>query len=144
MKICRGVCGMVLPKSKFSKKTSNPDGLQNECKECRKLLCKSWRAKASLKTKRNHSYKHKYDITVDRYNEMFIDQRGLCLICNEPERTQNAKSGKTLWLAVDHCHTSGKVRGLLCSKCNTALGLFKDNTKNLQGAIKYLKKQKKS
>jgi hypothetical protein len=42
-------------------------------------------------------------------------------------------------LAVDHCHTTGKIRGLLCSKCNPALGAFNDNIEILNSAIKYLK-----
>lgn len=142
MKTCKS-CGDIKRNSEFSKRKLSPDGLQNECKQCRKALCKEWRAKAeNTRNRRKHSYKHKYSISMEEYNEMFIGQRGLCMICENPESTKNRKTGQTQWLAVDHDHETGKVRGLLCGSCNRALGLFKDETENLKRAIKYLKKQR--
>lgn len=73
-----------------------------------------------------------YGITIEYYNQMFVDQNGLCAICGG-----HNTNGRPLF--VDHCHTTGKVRGLLCSHCNTGIGLLKDNITILQGAIKYLK-----
>jgi hypothetical protein len=71
-----------------------------------------------------------YGITDDRYQEMVTDQGGRCLICKEPPSKKS--------LAVDHCHKTGKVRGLLCHMCNLALGGFKDNPELLKSAIAYL------
>ncbi len=64
---------------------------------------------------------------------MLQDQKNSCLICNR-ELDQSA--------CVDHCHTTGKVRGLLCRQCNMALGLLKDNIDSLENAINYLKRNK--
>ena len=63
---------------------------------------------------------------------MFVDQQGCCAICTRPFVGQRP--------AVDHCHTTNKVRGLLCQKCNTAIGLLEDNITSLENAIKYLEK----
>lgn len=67
------------------------------------------------------------------YNKLFIEQNGCCKICKRPQTEFKKK------LAVDHCHITGKTRGLLCNNCNTILGHAKDNIKTLQNAIKYLK-----
>ncbi len=74
----------------------------------------------------------KYEIGIEEYNEMFVKQGGRCKICKR-HQTQLSKR-----LAVDHDHITGKVRGLLCTNCNTGLGMFKDNPENLSEAIKYL------
>lgn len=75
----------------------------------------------------------KYRIRIKDYNEMFDIQNGCCLICN----THQSKLKKSL--TVDHCHKTGKVRGLLCGLCNTGLGSFRDDIVFLENAIKYLK-----
>lgn len=67
----------------------------------------------------------------DIYVYLFDKQNGICAICGSPPSDKR--------LAVDHCHTTGKIRGLLCSSCNCALGLFKDNTELLDRAAGYLK-----
>ena len=73
-----------------------------------------------------------YKITIDKYYEMWDNQKGKCFICEEPpSEKQN--------LCIDHDHLTGKVRGLLCTKCNKALGLFKDNKELLSKALNYLK-----
>lgn len=79
----------------------------------------------------------KYGITNKEYIEMSEKQNHCCAICNKPETTENIK-GIISSLAVDHCHTTGKVRGLLCGNCNKGIGLFKDDISNLQKAIEYL------
>ena len=80
----------------------------------------------------------KLGISFDDYLTMLKEQNGVCKICKQPETTSNGHSGKIKDLAVDHCHTSGKVRGLLCSSCNSGLGLFKDDVSVLKSAIEYL------
>lgn len=70
----------------------------------------------------------KYDISLEEYDAMMESQGGRCLICKESYDD----------LVVDHCHTTGAVRGLLCSRCNSGLGFFKDNKDSLANAIDYL------
>lgn len=77
---------------------------------------------------RDASLLNKYGITLDTYNQLVKDQNDSCAICYEiPEK-----------LFVDHDHSTGRIRGLLCMKCNSALGLFKDKQSNLVNAISYL------
>jgi hypothetical protein len=71
-----------------------------------------------------------YKMTLEDYENLFKAQNGLCAVCQQPSKKK---------LNVDHCHTTGKVRGLLCWNCNIGIGKFKDNTNVLQNAITYLK-----
>lgn len=82
----------------------------------------------NLRKRREHLYK-KYGLTIEEYNEMFLSQSGRCSICNK-------ESDKTL--VVDHCHKTGKVRSLLCNKCNLTLGYVSDDTQILNKMINYL------
>ena len=66
-----------------------------------------------------------YGITLLQYKELYNKQGGLCAICHKPE-TAKHKSGCLCKLSVDHCHITKKVRGLLCLKCNTRLGMLED------------------
>jgi hypothetical protein len=77
------------------------------------------------------SLKNNYNITLEEYNQLFESQNGKCAICNKEQQNK--------LLAVDHNHNTNQIRGLLCSKCNLALGLFYDNINNLKAAILYLK-----
>jgi len=86
---------------------------------------------------RIHNLRYKYDITRERYDQMFAEQDGGCAICKRPETALMGK--KVMELAVDHDHATGKVRALLCSTCNTALGSFQDRVDLLQAAVEYLK-----
>jgi len=101
------------------------------CKSCQNKSKHLKRKKNPLKEAartRKVRLKSKYGITPERYNEMYIAQNGQCIICT-------IKYDK---LAIDHCHDTKIIRGLLCLNCNTALGQFKDNISNLQRAIQYL------
>jgi hypothetical protein len=75
----------------------------------------------------------KYGLTEQAYNEMWSEQSGRCKICNKHEQ----ELGKVLY--VDHCHNTGKVRGLLCNKCNTAIGLLFDDVDIILKAANYIK-----
>ncbi len=81
--------------------------------------------------RKNRLLKKNFNITLNDYKKMLSDQNNLCKICNniDPYRS----------LAVDHCHKTNKIRGLLCHKCNTSLGHFNDSIEILESAIKYLK-----
>ena len=85
-----------------------------------------WRGecKSCIKEKRRLIGNRKYDF-------LFKKQKGLCKICGKPPKPNTR-------LSIDHCHKNQVIRGLLCSNCNTALGLFKDNNKNMHRAINYL------
>lgn len=76
-------------------------------------------------------------ITREEYYDMFEKQKNKCGICDK-EETRLFK-GKLTRLCLDHDHNTGKIRGLLCHACNTAIGKFKDNIQLLQSAIQYLK-----
>lgn len=77
-------------------------------------------------------------VDAARYQEMLREQNGVCAICHQPEKHRDGLSGKPKDLAVDHDHATGAVRALLCSACNTALGLFNDDPKLLDKAKSYL------
>lgn len=78
----------------------------------------------------------KYGITAETYFEMLDAQEGTCALCDR------SHAGEVKRLAVDHCHTTGVVRGLLCEACNRALGMFHDCPERLLKAVEYLNKHK--
>ena len=99
----------------------------NACREkARRFKNQSWEFGRNLKKK--------YSISIETYQYMDEDQKGVCLICKKHKDDIGRK------LFVDHCHTTLKVRGLLCSKCNTVLGMSDDSIEVLENAIAYLKK----
>lgn len=87
---------------------------------------------------RRHDFmlREKFGITESDYQRILESQNGVCAICKQPER--RVRQGKLLKLSVDHCHVTGKVRGLLCAVCNIGLGLMQDNPLFLTSAIEYL------
>lgn len=90
------------------------------CSECKKP-----------RTRENHLHK-KYNMSLSEYDTLFEQQDGVCAICGDSPNTKR--------LFVDHCHKTGKIRGLLCGRCNSMLGFAKDSISNLASAIKYLEK----
>lgn len=76
----------------------------------------------------------KYGLTPESYGTLLRVQDGKCKICRK-ESTENV-AGR---LAIDHCHTTGEVRGLLCNKCNSGIGMLNDDPKLVEAALKYLK-----
>lgn len=86
---------------------------------------------------RKNNRKKWYGLDHEDYLVMLEKQNHVCAICGNPETVKNP-SGAIKPLAVDHCHKTEKVRGLLCTRCNIALGNFKDNVNILQSAINYL------
>lgn len=89
---------------------------------------------------RKMHFKKHHGITLETYAAMNAAQGGRCAICKRKEITRHRTTGKPVNLAVDHCHVTGKIRGLLCTKCNTALGAMDDDISRLEAAIAYLKR----
>ena len=85
---------------------------------------------------RAYDLKRRYGITIEEYDQMLEDQGHRCKICRTDE-----PGGKGRF-HLDHCHSTGKIRGLLCSSCNHGLGHFKDNVLLLEQAIRYLNEEK--
>ena len=81
---------------------------------------------------RDIKYKVNYGISLEDYNQLFEGQEGKCAICKKHQTELRIR------LHVDHCHETGEIRGLLCSKCNLALGLFNDNPILLKRASEYI------
>lgn len=79
----------------------------------------------------------KHGMSVDAYKAMWERQNGVCAICKQPE-VAVSKAGQVKELALDHCHITLRVRGLLCTGCNTGLGSFRDDSTRLSSAIAYL------
>jgi hypothetical protein len=89
---------------------------------------------------RNAYLKKQYGITVEQYEEMLAAQGGACAICGRTEDGIHPRTGKPRRLAVDHCHDTGRVRGLLCLACNSAIGLLRHDEEVLLLALEYLRR----
>ena len=136
--------------NKFSKCFSRKDGLQFYCKKCESIKGKRYYqqnrerkikiainyAKNHKAQKRNNDLKLKYDITLDNYNQILKKQNGVCAMCKTLPIEKHHRSKKYLPLAVDHDHKTGKIRGLLCRRCNQALGKYETHKDNI---LQYLK-----
>lgn len=81
----------------------------------------------AYRKRKNPDLKRRYGLTIEERAALLEKQGGVCAICFCDDPTD-----------VDHCHSTGKVRGILCRQCNTALGLFKDDTARLAQAVVYL------
>jgi len=152
-----------LTKEYFHARKKSKDGFRNDCRECLNKRTKLWVQRnpekaASYKRKWRHNnpeklnkarirwrknnplselngrYKREYGITLKEYDEMFEKQDGLCAVCGLPEINRR--------LAVDHDHDTQKIRGLLCARCNTVLGLMEDNIGTMSRAIEYIERAK--
>lgn len=137
-------CDSFFPLDNFHKDARGTLGLTRRCKQCHSGKSYQSRIKRpNLRSERYESMRKwmldsKYNLTVEDFERLLKQQRGLCKICGtKPEKwwSNEANGG----LSIDHHHACGKVRGLLCSNCNTAIGLLGENDKNLKRAIKYLK-----
>lgn len=152
MKHCKK-CNELKPLSAFGTDKRMVGGLTNSCKVCgnayrnahrlsnpeqAKQTQDAWKKADPEKHYRmlRNSKLKKYGLTIQEYDSLFKSQQGVCKICGETETKGRGKHKETL--AVDHCHTTGKVRGLLCSSCNRGLGFFFDSTDKLKNAIEYL------
>lgn len=80
----------------------------------------------------------RYGLTPSQYDDLLASQDGCCAICGDPPDPNGVRAASRLH--VDHCHETGRVRGLLCVRCNPALGLFHDRPGLLRAAADYLER----
>jgi len=134
MRTCN-ICGET--KSLTEYYVNNKGNLHGKCKKC---YVKRQQEKYDPLKKRNENLKRCYGITIEDYNEMLEKQDGKCATCGSTETAgrKSGRGGAADVFAVDHCHDTGKVRGLLCHRCNRAMGLLGDNTQIIQSMIEYL------
>lgn len=145
-------CHIVKPLSEYHKAWRAKDGKQSRCKACMISAALKWgrdnreaknrNARASIKrTVKSRWAKNiskKFNLSVKDYEKMLTLQNNACAICAKPEKSILKSVRRVKQLAVDHCHASGRIRGLLCAKCNTFLGLANDDPAVLHSAIEYL------
>lgn len=145
-KICTK-CGETKTLLDFHKDKSTKDGYTYQCKAC---VCErsrkhyrnnpekgrenSRKRRERLPTVNRQSHLSKYGMTLSDYDTMLEQQKGKCAICEDYVQGN---------LSVDHCHVTGEVRGLLCTRCNSMLGYARDNINNLLSGVKYLTKFEK-
>ena len=145
MKKC-SKCGVEKPLSEFSKASREKGGHRSNCKSCaaayfqslprtereaRAQKTKTWRLKNPERKKasrRKCDLKKKYGITPEEFQQRLSSQGGVCAICQK----------LTVRMAVDHCHATGRIRGILCVNCNPGLGKFFDSPELLRRAAGYL------
>ena len=97
--------------------------------KCKSCVASAVRKTTSRENRKDYDLQRNYGITADQYKYMVEIRKGLCDICKKkPKKT----------LCVDHCHRTNNIRGLLCNRCNTAVGMLDDCTENLRSAIEYL------
>lgn len=130
-------CNEVKDHHLFYKSKTSKDGCSSYCKKCQNLRTTSYARENKQKIPTaGYALKRRYGISSKEYENLLTQQNYKCIICD----IDKCKSGRNF--AVDHDHVTGKIRGLLCSACNTGLGQFKDSPELLQKAIKYLEKDK--
>lgn len=117
-------CLVVKPASAFYSRKRGTIGLYSACKEC-------LNRGVNPENKRNAQLKHRYGITLDQYNDMLEAQAGVCKVCGGPPMHRGTYH-------VDHDHETGKIRGLLCHKCNVALGMVGDDIALLHKLAEYV------
>jgi Recombination endonuclease VII len=124
----RGIqCGRKLPWDNKNFKYSKAEGRSNTCRQCSREANRQWRKENTRTTAyrvvKSSKLKYNYGVTLDWYQSKIKEQNNLCELCGEPE-TQRHQSGSTRHLSVDHNHSTGKVRGVICSSCNIGLQAF--------------------
>lgn len=156
MKFCPD-CKETKPLMDFSLATKSWDGRGTYCRPCRQVRAakrskeyrREWyqqnkdriREQYNPKTQRARKLKSLYRISEVDYSQMNEKQNGACAICKNPPKPGKDNRGKwqdTAFLNVDHSHSTGKVRGLLCSRCNKLLGAVEDSVEILRNAVVYL------
>lgn len=127
-------CGDTKPASAYGRRSANPAWLRAMCRECERAYSRSW-DQANPEGRRRANARQALrakGLSEAEHEALVLLQDGRCAICGHDA------GDRTRRLFVDHCHTSGRVRGLLCGRCNSGLGMFLDDAKLLGRAIAYL------
>lgn len=125
-------CRIVKSLSEFSKDKQHWSGHKSACKVCASKDFSKWRLKNLEKIRQDDRKRHyirTYNLDPRIAKQLVENRVGECCIC-----------GSISPLVIDHCHTTGKIRGFICSSCNSVLGYSKDNIQILENSIKYLRK----
>jgi hypothetical protein len=128
----------------FNKRSSTKDGYRPECKECQASNNKTYRSnntRVRIPTSGSSQYRARvaqirrdFNLSEEQIVCMMDEQSGCCGICGDS--LVYPESIKTY--CIDHCHSTGGVRGLLCSNCNAGIGLLGDTLDSVKKAVKYL------
>ena len=132
-KIC-STCQQRLPVEQFyvQKLANGKTYTRGDCRFCKREKHKAWsKTSHGRVVKRNGILAREFGLSANDYARMLAEQGGVCAICGAPP-TEGRR------LHIDHCHDSGKVRALLCSKCNTFLGLADDDPERMRAAANYV------
>jgi len=127
------VCKQYKEADAYYTRSSTDLRLKGACQECcRARARRYWSEKTTPDAQREANLRKSFGIGIEDYDKLLEEQKGKCKICGSCHSTFKRR------LAVDHCHDTGKIRGLLCQFCNTGLGNFKDNIELLERAKQYL------
>ena len=121
-----GRCKQVLSVEKFYRAASSPDGFQYRCKQCSREHQNEWSKEFPDKVA-GYALQSRYGISTDGYYEMLEQQGGGCAICGRPPKARR--------LCVDHDHTTGEIRGLLCPGCNYAVSVIESYPVKLEAYL---------
>jgi hypothetical protein len=145
------ICKETKPLREFSlsrKATETRNAVhRSQCKTCSSARAMQWFAdnpERQYESRRAHNLRTFYGMTVEEFDAMLAAQAGGCAICGKDEPAAHGRTGKKFLLSVDHDHATGRVRGLLCQRCNRAIGMLDDDPDLLQKAISYLMKAKQA
>lgn len=141
MKRC-STCKKMRIRQDFYQRSDTTDKLCYTCKPCTRKKDRN-RNQAGQEfndrrraVMRSGHLSRNFGITQEQYDEMFDRQLGLCAICKKPETMR--RGNRVINLGIDHCHDTGKIRGLLCKACNRAIGQLGDSADRIRAALEYL------
>lgn len=152
-------CKIEKPIDEFHFAPKGTHGRQSKCKPCRAIVAANWHKNRSQERRvldnkrtkqwridnpikaRNSELLHAYGINWLEFLDMLKAHNWKCAICKTPVNVERGKGKKYNRAHVDHCHATGKIRGILCTCCNSGIGMFKDSKKNLLRAVGYLEGQ---
>jgi hypothetical protein len=145
LKVCKK-CNVPKQLTEFHLRKRAKDGRQRWCRDCANAQARLWnknnptyywrRIERNPDYFRNQKLKHLYGLNPEQHKALFDSQNGACAICHQPEKRR--LNGKAAPLVVDHDHSTGKVRGLLCCACNAALAVI-ENIEWSKKAMQYLR-----
>jgi hypothetical protein len=135
---CSGTCRNRAVKRRGDARRTPEQRAEKKRRYTLRVIADPVRLESRRRANRDRDLKLNYGLTLEQYEGMAASQGGLCGICGEaPPRTGPAR----LWpLVVDHCHATGRVRGLLCARCNIGIGYFRDRPELLTAATGYLER----